>query len=294
MVHVSASPPGGIIPARLALSGMARIIASCGPAAAETPMAYCLVQIELRKPPEEAIRSAFESVEELTDLDAGFACRDAYGVLVERLEHEQARTLQRALAGQGIATEIVEEADLPELPVAVKFRRAEVRDDGLVILDALNRPRLKPWPSIEIVASGCVRMIERQRIQTQRTKLAGVGLSGRFAVVPVVVTDIHHKELQKDNLVLEVYCRGEDGLERHRAFGDQFRYDALGGRMDRSYAVNFARMAREVIDRATCARRNRGAAAIGEGRGRTYRYPSRHAFEEEIVWLLWRGQLGST
>jgi len=253
-------------------------------------MAYCLVQTELTKPPEEAIRRAFESVEELTDLDAGFACRDAYGILVERLDYEQARTLQRALAGQGIATELLDEADLPELPAAVKFRRAEVGDGGLVILDALNRPRLKPWPSVEIVAAGCVRMIERQRIQTQRTKLTGVGMSGRFAVVPVVVTDVHHKELQKDNLVLEVYCRGEGGLERHRAFGDQFRYDALGDRMDKSYAVNFARMAREVIDRATDARRNRGAAAIADGGRRTCRYPSRHAFEEETVWLLRRGE----
>jgi len=257
-------------------------------------MACCLVQTELSKPSEEAVRRAFESIDELTALDAGYASRDAYGVLVERLTGEQARTLQRALADQGIRTEIVDEADLPRLPGAVKFRRADVRDDGLVIPDALNRPRVKPWASIEIVAAGCVRMVKRQRIQTQRTKLAGVGMSGRFAVVPVVVTDIRHKELQEDSLVLEVYCRGDDGLERHRAFGDQFRYDGLGDQMDRSHVVNFARMAGQVVDRAVAARRNRGAAALADGGRRTYRYPSRHAFEEEIVWLLWRDQVEPT
>ena len=52
---------------------------------------------------------------------------------------------------------------------------------------------------------------------------------------------------------------------------------------------NFVQLTADIIIYAKGAALNRGALAIGqEGPEATFAYPSKHAFEEETIWLLYK------
>ena len=105
--------------------------------------------------------------------------------------------------------------------------------------------------------------------------------------MPIVLTDVSHKETRNLRMTLEVHLIAEP--HRCRAFGDEFQYGYLGDRLQRGAAANFALLVRDLVTKSGAVA-NLGAQAITDDSQRTFQYPSRHAFEEEIAWLLWRSQ----
>ena len=87
--------------------------------------------------------------------------------------------------------------------------------------------------------------------------------------------------------LLDVFINCEPYHYRIRA--DKFNFGCLGERISRKTMENFAQLVGDLIRYASGAALNRGAVAIREeGLEATFGYPSRHAFEEETIWLLYK------
>src|SRR5437868_13582493 len=98
-------------------------------------MACCLVQTDFAVPSAEQLRRAFRSLETLTEADAVRLANEACGILAKNLSTQDASRLQRALAAEGVPTEIVDAAQLPKLPDVKFVRRLEFQPQWRLIYD---------------------------------------------------------------------------------------------------------------------------------------------------------------
>ncbi len=114
------------------------------------------MQSRLEIPDREALRRAFRAGGGLTPLDAPHVARDAFGILLKNLEHEDAVTLHQALGREGIETELVNQAELPKLPDWKQVRRLAVRETGLVVCDPYGRELEIPWENFSLISAGLV------------------------------------------------------------------------------------------------------------------------------------------
>ena len=69
---------------------------------------------------------------------------------------------------------------------------------------------------------------------------------------------------------------------------EQFRFNYLGDRKRPELAENFALLVQDVMKFAPQAIVNRGAHLLRENTTTAFEYPSKHAFYEEITWMLWQ------
>ena len=106
--------------------------------------------------------------------------------------------------------------------------------------------------------------------------------------MPVVIMEERNVEEKKLNLLAEVHLRGGP---RYRVQARGFVYAYLGDKVSPRSSDNFLTLVRDLLRLAPATTRNRGAALLAADPPRTLAYPSRHAFEEELVWCLWmKGQ----
>src|SRR5579872_2096057 len=108
-------------------------------------MSYSVVQTKMESPSVGQMVNAFRQVPGLTALDINTLGRDAYGLLVKGFEEEQALAMQSALAAEGLETEVVDEAVLPELPPPKQLIKVDFTPEALVIYDILERTLQLPW-----------------------------------------------------------------------------------------------------------------------------------------------------
>ena len=229
------------------------------------------------RPTAEALRRAFEAVDVLVGLDAAAVARERSGIVAWNLRHEDAARLTRALGREEIAAQSVDQATLVKLPSHRALKQADCRDDGLVAFDALNRPSRFTWSQVMVLAIGSVPIRDLRRGPKQM-----IGTVDSTA--PVSYTPI--KYMVEERLVAELILDAEP--YRYRIRAREFRYNYLGQRLQRGYAANFAELVNDLVRYATQAELNLGALAVREQQGATVEYASLHAFEEELVWLLWQ------
>ena len=218
-------------------------------------MPYAILQQQLTPPSLEQLRQAFRALPQLVDADATFIEKGAFGILVERLSMADAQTLHRALAAAGVETEVGDQKDVPVLPGA----------------------------QVRLIAAGSAHLIDFKRTETTRYVERGDAV--------ITVTDVRTKEEVHLNFLLEILI-GSD--QRYRTTSKDFIYAYLAARRSNRSSDNFVLLVRDLLAYATYAGINRGAAAIAQDPPSTFEYPSRHAFEEEMVWLLWRGRASNS
>ena len=202
--------------------------------------------------------------------------RDAFGILVDNLSDQGAQAIHRSLAAQGVDTEIVPQEHLPVLPSQKALRRAECLPQCMVIYDALNRPSSLPWANVALIAAGTVT---RDQVKRVRTEDVVHGMHGR-RVIPVV----RDKEFEASGLWLEIIS--VDGPVRYQVDAGRFQFAYLGDRMQRNAARNFVLLVRDLMAMAPDACANRGAVLMQRDPPESLHYPSPHAFEEEMVWIM--------
>jgi len=256
-------------------------------------MPYAIVQQSLEMPTVERLAAAFRNAPGLVAGDAQLLARDAYGILLKNLSLEHAGGLQAALAAQGLETEVVAEEYLPGLAPAQRIRRADCLPESLMVYDALGRAVPVEWGRLMGIAAGVVRMIEFKQGRARRVLL------GRFSSLAPgwadsdyseVVTETRFKEEQNLRLVLELILAG--GQQRYSINAEQFAFDYLGERRTEDLGANFVWLVRDLALYAPQAVLNRGSLRLLEDPPQAFSYPSRSAFQEEIVWLLWRAAQG--
>ena len=247
-------------------------------------MRHSIVQTSLDPPAPEQLERAFHVLPDLIGGDADSLARDAYGILVSGLSLEHATALQAALESEGVRTEVVEQRRLPALPAPHRLNRADCVARALVVYDQLGRQEDVAWPQVTLVAAGRVRLTEFRRVERERIVIRRGPRGGAMIAIPLV--DVSHKEERNVRLLLEIFT--DQNPYRYHVEARDFRYNYLGSRMQVDRARNYVTVVRDVLRHAEGAVLNRGAALLKRDPDKVLQYPTRHAFEEEIVWLSWR------
>ncbi len=245
-------------------------------------MPYAIVQNTLAPPSREQLITAFRALPELTDYDAATMAKDAFGILVDRLPMAKAGRLLQALHAAGVEAEMVDHDSLPPLPAASSIRRADLTDQAFVAYDVHDRPDPVAWSDILLIAAGAVKLTEFERVVTERISYRYVGDRS----MPVVEYEHNDKAENVVRMRLDLFLGVEPG--RYQIAAEKFSFDTLGPRPGSHTRASFAAFVVECARRAPQAVLNRGALGLTEDATRLAQYPSRHAFEEESVWQLWR------
>ena len=237
-------------------------------------MVYAIVQKELIVPDVEQLKRAFSVSPLLTELDAQTVFNDAYGILLRGQDAEQARLLQEALRREQIETELVEEANLPTIPSAHVVRQLEFHPDQLVLHDPMRRTSQCPWNDLMFIAAGYV------------TIRPGIGQDLRSAAASREADHAHAY------LTLELFLHNG---ARYSIWADEFDFDCLGDLLSDDRGLNFVTLIRSLANEAPNAGQNRGAYHACLEPPELFPYPNKAAFNEELIWMLWRiGQLKET
>jgi hypothetical protein len=246
-------------------------------------MSYAVVQKELTELPIDALRRAFRHVPGLTALDAQVIGNDAFGILVKDFPLENATAMQGALRGEGIETEIVETAQLPLMPPTKQLRRLGCSEAGLELFDPLGRSFVVAWQHVMLLAAGAVKTSEFVRKVEMKPVLSrGEDDVSNEGLEP----EISYKEDRAVHLLLEIVM--SRAVLRYSVVADRFDFAYLGGRRTGNVPLDFVAMARDLASFAPHAGLNRGMSSLLEDRDTIFSYPTKNAFLEEIVWLLWR------
>ena len=117
-------------------------------------------------------------------------------------------------------------------------------------------------------------------------RVAQVNVDGSYVIpnIPVPAGLVRAREQQQ--LMLEIFLRAGGG--RFSIDGGEFAYDHLGPRLSEDRAVNFVSLVQDIVQRAPQAGLSRGTCAACKKPPELFPYPSKQAFNEELVWMLWR------
>ena len=247
-------------------------------------MTCAVVQKNLEPPTTEQLRNAFRGIPGLTPADAYIIGNEAYGILVNGFERQAAEALKAALAAQGVETEVVEEEQLPKLPLMRTVHRLDCTSDALMIFDPLGRSFPLKWENILLIAAGRVRLTEFNTVT--RTAPMLFGHTARSGAPIQIKTET--MEQSADHWLLEIVISG--AALRYSIVADRpesllFQY--LGARRTGDVTSNFKLVVEDIVKAAPQATINRGAYYLRENAATPFYYPSRHAFDEEMTWLLW-------
>lgn len=270
-------------------------------------MNYAVLQKSLEIPDVENLKRAFTGIPGLTAADAAILAKDAFGVLVKGKSAEVAAQLSNALRAQGIETLVVPESELPALPPGKFLRRLECQPAGLVIYDAIGRPFTVEWKHISLIAVGNILVSEFERTRTESAggnfgwgdvarmgadaaaMAMGVGIGIHMPSPKKATTEFRSQEQRVHRPLLEIFlgrAAARYSVEIDTAPPLLFQY--LGARRTKSPLQNLALLVQDLAQFAPQAAVNRGAYLLRENAGQLFEYPSKHAFHEEITWILWQ------
>jgi hypothetical protein len=253
-------------------------------------MPFAVVQKNLEPPSREQLENAFHGIPGLAKADAVILGRDAFGILVKGFSAERARMLQASLKNQGMETEVVDQAELPQLPQSKNLNRLECTTEALVIYDPLNRSFPVEWKNIMLIAAGRVPVSEFNRVRTEAEAPAYdlSNLEKRYQHQRKILVDYSSHEERHERLLLEVVL--SRAVLRYSITADKapllFQY--LGERRTRDVLHNFTLLVQDLMKFAPQAAVNQGAHLFRENAEKPFSYPSKNAFYEEITWLLWK------
>jgi len=250
---------------------------------------YAVLQKDIRLPVADQMRRAFRSFSNLTDADAVRLAANAQGILLRHLGADEARAFHRALLAEGVAAAMVAERDLELLPASKSLHRLSLTEPALEVYDLLGRAKPIPWGDIALVAAGSVRHVEISVIHNDRTTAR---LHPAFGGWPEKTTESIRKVESDSQLILELVLAG--GAARYELDAAQFPFKYAVDRPELSMPEKFIWLVREIGNRATRAILNRGASDVRNGVQLVRGYPSRQAFTDEVIWLLWNAGLPSS
>jgi hypothetical protein len=243
---------------------------------------YAVLQKDDRSPGAEQIRRAFRSFSTLTDADAVRLAANAQGILLRHLSSDEARAFHRALQAEGVAAALVPESELRLLPESTSLHRLTLTERALEVYDLRGQPSPVPWNEIVLVAAGAVRRVEVGLVKTERTNAKPHSTYGDGSKKNTEPVRKVQSELQ---LILEIVLGG--GKTRYEIDAAQFPFKYAVDRPEFSTAQKFVWLVREIGSRAVTAILNRGAGDVRNGIDLVRGYPSRQAFTDEMIWLLW-------
>ncbi|MDH3583969.1 MAG: hypothetical protein OER86_07120, partial [Phycisphaerae bacterium] len=152
--------------------------------------------------------------------------------------------------------------------------------DEMVLFDTLDRPTPVAWERVMAFAAGRVEGIVFAETSESVISKDEYGHT--------VWSHTSSKEQSETTLLADLLLDIEP--YRYQMSAEQFHYGYLGDRRTHDADVNFLHVVRDVCRFARLAALNRGAREVIETGRLPHTYPSRHAYEEELTWMMWRLQ----
>ncbi len=242
-------------------------------------MRCAVLQKNLEFPAREKLQRAFRFVPGLAPADSHTIGADAFGILVKDFPPDPAAAMERALRAEGIETEVVDMALLPELPPVKTVHRLDCTPEHLVIYDPLNRPIPLAWQHVTMICAGAVMM--SKFVSRSATVLPS---SRHITALSFARKTTESHEERHATLLAEIMVAG--GGMRYTFAADKFNFLGLGDRRTRDVTTNFVLFIRDLASHASQAVRNLGVEALL--RDELFEYPTRGAFHEEITWRLFQ------
>ena len=247
-------------------------------------MTYAIVQSSLDVPDVERLKRAFRAVPTLTDVDAHILASDAFGILVKRKSAEHAAVLIQALRSEGIEAEMVPDRSLPEMPQTKFVRKLECTSDALILHDPLGRPFSLPWEHIMLIAAGNVRVQQFNQVRSvkQIPSYDRYGGEGEVREIEYSTREQSSYQFLLEIILTRAVLRYSVNVDKSMLF--QFLGNEFSPKLEESFGVLIRRLTQFAPNTAL----NRGAYYLKENAAEVFSYPSKNAFHEEIIWLLWR------
>ena len=259
---------------------------------------FALIQQRLEFPDVAAVARALEGVGEWHPVDAAHLVADAFGILLRNLEEIPGRQLETAMRREGIGVDLVDERDLPVPPVSKKLRRAEVRPEAFVAFDPYDREILVSWERVELVCAGAVRMTRFRPVTRNRDRDPSIW--GEESSLPLEASIALRHESRDVSITLRQEKREWCWLADLLVAGRTLRFSFVSGEFVPSELEGprihnpddrFRAFLRRLLVHVPHAILNRGAFAVREDDpDAAPRYPTRNAYQEEMVWLMRRMQ----
>lgn len=242
------------------------------------------------------MEQALAGVPNLVRADAATLLRGLHGLVLEHATEETASLLAKNLNASGFPCEIVPQTSIPVLMPQMAFQRLELPADNttpepaLVCRDSLGRAFFHPVSTIAVAAAGWIEVPERTRSKPAPAVHRRIGaLRGSWfgtrsqppredEVIPA------HTILRMEFFSLRQPHRMQATAERLTPF---FVGDAAVVPHRREIA---ARELGRIAAGFPNLPLNRGFLRLWD---EEFRYPSVHAFEEELRWQLARAAEGS-
>lgn len=248
-------------------------------------MRFALVQRSLdagisREDMEEASRA----VPAVARADCARLHRDLFGIVVRNLDEENARTFSAELRSRGLETDVVPDADLPRLVPSRRGRGLEIGSRGGVVeTDIYGRATEHPADVWVFAAAGyVVRQAEKKET---RLRAPNRPVISRGHIRPQVL-EIVSKTRWEEERTFHLECffarepmRVEWGVDDRGGL-------LLEGRVLRlREADRLHGLVERIRSRLPANRLNRG---VSMGLEAAPVYPGLRAFEEEVIWHLYR------
>jgi hypothetical protein len=138
------------------------------------------------------------------------------------------------------------------------------------------------WDQIALIASGNVRVRETRKVRTTLEEPP----SHAAGIAYDTLSDSHTKAVENEHLMLELFL--SDGTSRFTFAMDEFAFDCIAERLSHDRTHNFMLLVQELEKNTPFASLNRGAFVACQRPPQLFTYPSRPAFNEELIWMLWR------
>ncbi len=252
-------------------------------------MPYVVVQQELSPPDKARYVQALTNAQVFTRPDVTIMGRHLSPILARNLPLPSAQAIEAALAGEGIASTVVEQSLVLPPPPRQRTMRMEISPDGLLILDATGQKSMLPWPAVIVIACGVVMKNEEQ---TEKIPLSdtldpdsitrpGGKTLGRYTIAPYMYFDKH---VDRQVTLLEVATQ----LERYQLIQDEASYDSGDQPVGRNARESFLILVRQIRAMATSAWINSGAAGLLQEPPQDVTYQNDRLFDDELAWLRWK------
>lgn len=234
-------------------------------------MSFAIVQKELIVPDVERLTRAFCVLPDLTSIDAQNAAHDAYGILWRGLDAERAGALQAALAHEGLDTDLVNDSEFTRLGTGHVIQRIQITPDHLEASDPMHRVTRIPWNDVLLLAAG------RVHDRVVRHGKAGAAESLKAP---------RSGDEERSRLIVDLFLMNR--TTRFSLEAGEFQFDCLGTAATEDTAANYLLLLQRLGQLLPDASLNQGAFLACQTPAGMFSYPSKHAYQEELVWLLWR------
>lgn len=106
------------------------------------------------------MEEASVAVRSVARADCAKLQRELFGIVVSRLEREEALAFQMELKRRNFPTELVADRDLPVLHESFQVQRVEVRGEVVILTDSMGREKPRHLSDLVFLAAGFFNRIE--------------------------------------------------------------------------------------------------------------------------------------